>query len=65
MVSGHEDLLNISNYKLAATYSRITNRGEACILIKNTQQLKQLSYVVMQSISGVLEMGAIEFLSCF
>lgn len=64
VISGHESLINIPNYKLAAIYSRNTQkRGGSCILIKKDYEYKELTNILKYSIPGVIESCAIELIS--
>lgn len=62
-MSGHEKLLNITNYELAACYSRHKKkRGGACILVKKGHEYRELPDVTKYSISGIIECCAIELI---
>lgn len=64
MQSGHEDLISIPNFRLAAHFSRnLKKRGGACILTRTGLDFKELCHVAKQSISGVLECCAIELIN--
>lgn len=61
IMSGHEKLLNIPNYKLAACYSRNNiKRGGACILIKQGFEYQELPNIMRKSVTGILECCAIK-----
>ena len=60
MMSGHEKLLFIPNYILAACYARNdSRRGGTCILVKKGHQYKELQDIAKLSINGVFECCAI------
>lgn len=60
-MTGHEKLLNLTNYKLAAIYTRQSQkRGGACILVKNYLEYKPLPDVCRHSIANVVECCGIE-----
>lgn len=61
IMAGYEKLLNITNYKLGAIYSRRSQkRGGACILVKNCLDYKELADVSHNSIANVIECCGIE-----
>lgn len=64
IMEGYENHLVIPNYTLAAFYGRKhSNRGGACILVKNGTQWKELPEIKSLSISGLCECCAIELIS--
>lgn len=61
MIAGHEQLLYIPNYTLAACYSRkVSKRGGTCILAKNGHQFKELQDIAKLSMDGIFECCAID-----
>lgn len=60
-MQGHEKLMKIPNYKLAASYSRQTKkRGGACVLVKNGLEYKELTEISRYSIANIFECCGIE-----
>ncbi|CAK1598183.1 unnamed protein product [Parnassius mnemosyne] len=62
IMSGHEKLIQISNYKLATCYSRNVKRGGACILIKKCHEYTELPDIMKYSITGIIECCAIKLI---
>lgn len=60
--SGNETLLDIPNYKLAASFSRKTSKGGSCIIVKNGYQYKEIPDIKKLSIPGACELCAIELI---
>lgn len=64
IMRGHENLLMIPNYKLAACYARREKkRGGSCILIKKDLEFKELSNISNFSISNAIECCGIELVN--
>lgn len=62
MISGDENVLNVENFKLAASYFRNERRGGACILVRNHLQYKVLINVQDFSIMNIVECCGIELI---
>lgn len=63
VIAGHENLINIPNFKIAACYARKTQkRGGSCILIRNSYEYKELKNISSFSVTGVIECCALELI---
>lgn len=63
VIAGHENLIDIPNFKMAACYARKTQkRGGSCILIKNIYEYKELKIISGFSVAGVIECCAVELI---
>lgn len=61
IMAGQEEVLRLTNYKLAASYSRPEKRrGGSCILVKCSHHYKELPEIAKHSIPGIIECCAIE-----
>lgn len=59
--SGHENNFKLSNYELAAFFSRQKKRGGVCILVKTGLNYKKNTNVSKRAVSEVFECCAVDF----